>query len=130
MATPPEPARAVVPWSDTDASGRFHFTAPFRWAENAEHALLRDAGFGPEPFPRRAVTSSYLRPLMAGDPYTVDIGIEQIGSTSITYWWRVLSEDVVCVEGSHTAVHLDETGRPSPLPESLRTALRPHVRTK
>lgn len=121
---------AVVPWSDTDASGRFHFTAPFRWAENAEHELLRSAGFGPEPFPRRAVTSSYLRPLMAGDPFTVDIGVEQMGSTSITYWWRVLSGGEVCVEGSHTAVHLDDSGRPCPLPDPLRAALSRHVRPK
>ena len=128
MTTQPE--AAVVPWSDTDASGRFHFTAPFRWAENAEHELLRAAGFGPEPFPRRAVTSSYLRPLMAGDPYTVDIGVEQIGSTSITYWWRVLSGGEVCVEGSHTAVHLDDSGRPCPLPDPLRAALNRHVRPK
>jgi acyl-CoA thioesterase FadM len=120
----------IVLWAETDASGSFHFTAPLRWAEDAEHALLRAAGGDPGAFPRRAVNSSYLRPLRAGDKYTVDIGVERIGSSSITYWWRVLSGDAVCVEGGHTAVHLDATGRPVPVPDSLRSALEPHVRTK
>jgi acyl-CoA thioesterase FadM len=121
---------AIVTWSETDASGSFHFAAPLRWAEDAEHALLRAAGSDPASFPRRAVSSSYLRPLRAGDTYTVDLGVERIGSSSITYWWRVLSGDTVCVEGGHTAVHLDGTGRPSPVPDTLRSALAPHVRAK
>jgi acyl-CoA thioester hydrolase len=120
----------IVFWSETDASGSFHFTAPLRWAEDAEHALVRAAGGDPGSFPRRAVSSSYLRPLRAGDQYTVDIAVERIGSTSITYWWRVLSGDAVCVEGGHTAVHLDGTGRPAPVPDALRSALSAHQRAK
>jgi acyl-CoA thioester hydrolase len=119
----------VVLWAETDASGSFHFTAPLRWAEDAEHALLRAAGGDPAAFPRRAVNSSYLRPLRAGDAYTVDIGVERIGSSSVTYSWRVLCGGEVCVEGGHTAVHLDASGRPTPVPDALRAGLQPHLRT-
>lgn len=118
----------IVSYSDTDASGSFHYTAPLRWAEDAEHALLRAAGTEPGSFPRRVVNSSYLRPLRAGDTYSVDLDVERIGSTSITYRWRVLSGGAVCVEGSHTVVHVDGAGRPTPVPQSLRAALNPHLR--
>ena len=33
-----------VAWVDTDAGGRIHFTAAFRWAEQAETALIRRLG--------------------------------------------------------------------------------------
>ncbi|UVS81488.1 MULTISPECIES: acyl-CoA thioesterase [Actinokineospora] len=119
---------AVVTWSETDASGSFHFTAPLRWAEDAEHALVRAAGFDPGAFPRRAVSSSYRKPLRAGDVYTVDIGVDRIGSTSITYSWRVVSGGAVHAEGSHTVVHLDGSGVPTPVPDALRAALASHLR--
>ena len=38
-----------VAWVDTDAGGRIHFTAAFRWAEQAETALMRRLGFLNEP---------------------------------------------------------------------------------
>ena len=57
--------RARVAWVDTDAGGRIHFTAVFRWAELAETALRRELGLmqgeRPEPLPeqvRRALTSA------------------------------------------------------------------------
>jgi acyl-CoA thioesterase FadM len=118
----------IVSYWETDASGSFHYTAPLRWAEDAEHALLLSVGTKPGSFPRRVVNSSFLRPLRAGDTYTVDLEVERIGSTSITYRWRVLSGGAVCVEGSHTVVHVDSEGRPKPVPESLRRGLIPHVR--
>jgi acyl-CoA thioester hydrolase len=36
--------RTRVAWVDTDASGRIHFTAFFRWAELAETALRHELG--------------------------------------------------------------------------------------
>lgn len=113
----------MVAWADTDASGRFHFTAPLRWVEDVEHRAYRAVGLDPGRFPRRAVASSYLRPLGAGDPYAVDLVVERVGSTSIGYRWRVLSAGAVCVEGSHTVVHVGDDGRPAPLPRALRAEL-------
>jgi len=118
-------SEAVVSWSETDASGRFHFTAPFRWAEDAEHALYRRTtpSLDPASFPRRTASATYHRPLRAGDRYTVKLDVECIGRTSITYRWHILSADIVCAEGSHTVVHIDSSGRPAAVPESLRSTL-------
>lgn len=121
----PFAAHGTVAWSDTDASGRYHFTAPLRWAENAEHALYRTADPGTlvGGFPRRAVSVAYSRPLQAGDSYTVELSVEKLGRTSISYAWRVLGPGGPCAEGTHTVVHVDETGRPAPVPGLLRAAL-------
>ncbi|MFJ6561204.1 acyl-CoA thioesterase [Streptomyces sp. NPDC091412] len=117
----------IVAWSDTDASGRFHHTAAYRWAESTEHALYRsvlpDIDIGR--FPRRATAASYHRPLTAGDEYTVGLEVEHVGNSSITYTWTVTGPAGVCVRGEHTAVHVDADGRPAPVPQVLRERLVP-----
>lgn len=117
-----EPVR--VEFVDTDAGGRIHHTAALRWAERAEHQLLRAAGWGDlTSFPRRRVAAEFLAPLRFGDEVDVEIRPTALGRTSITYGWRVLRADQVCVEGSITCVHVDDEGRACPLPEDLRAAL-------
>ncbi|MGY1821744.1 acyl-CoA thioesterase [Geodermatophilus sp. SYSU D00079] len=116
-------SRGVVRFSETDASGRFHFTSALRWAEDAEHETYRACGLDPAGFPRRAVTSSYLSSLRAGDEYVVELEVERVGTSSIAYRWRVLTGDVVCVEGGHTVVHVGGSGHPEPVPDVLRTEL-------
>lgn len=120
---------SMVAWSETDASGRYHFTAPLRWAEDAEHALYRTAGPGTMVggFPRRAVSVTYSRPLAAGDSYTVELSVKKVGRTSISYAWQILGPGGPCAEGTHTVVHVDETGRPAPVPDPLRAALEKFV---
>lgn len=117
--------RGVVRFSETDASGRFHYTAALGWAEDAEHALYRAAGVPVAGFPRRAVSAVFERPLVDGDEYTVELHVERLGTTSVTYAWRIRSGDVIAVTGSHTVVHVDGSGRSAPLPAPLREALSP-----
>lgn len=121
-----------VRWSETDASGRFHFANAFRWAENAEHDLCRsirvDAPIGQ--MPRRAVSAGFLRPIVAGDDYEVELWVEALGRTSIGYGWRVTVAGAVAVEGRHTSVHLDEQGVPAPLDDPLRAGLTVHLKER
>lgn len=124
-----EPVR--VEFVDTDAGGRIHHTAALRWAERAEHQLLRAVGW-PDltSFPRRRVAAEYRAPLRFGDEVVVEIRPSAVGRTSITYEWRVLRGGDVCVEGSTTCVHVDGEGLASPVPDELRAALaadRPDV---
>ena len=53
--------RLRVAWVDTDAGGRIHFTAAFRWAEVAETALMRGLGLidGWGSYPRRHVEADF-----------------------------------------------------------------------
>jgi acyl-CoA thioester hydrolase len=110
---------------DTDAGGRIHFTAVFRWVEAAETALMRRLGLmeGWANFPRRHVEADYLRVLVFEDEVEVRLRVERVGSTSITYGWDLVKDSEPYVSGSHTVVHVDDEGRASELPEALRAVL-------
>lgn len=115
----------VTSFSETDASGRFHYTNALEWAENAEHEIYRAVGASVTSFPRRAVSATFERPFVDGDEYVVELEVERLGNSSVGYAWRILSGDAAAVTGSHTVVHINEEGRPAPLPEAVRDALRP-----
>lgn len=117
-----EPVR--VEFADTDAGGRIHHTAALRWAERAEHQLLRSLGWAElTRFPRRRLEVDFLGPLRFGDEVVVEIAVSGVGRTSVTYGWQVLRDGVSCVEGTTTCVHVDDAGRPCPVPAELRAAL-------
>ena len=110
---------------DTDAGGRIHFTAVFRWVETAETALMRRVELleGWRNYPRRYVEADYLKVLVFEDEVEVRLRVEAVGGTSIRYAWDITKAGEVYVQGKHTVVHVDEQGRASPLPERLRAAL-------
>lgn len=118
--------RTKVAWVDTDAGGRIHFTAVFRWVEAAETALMRRIGLIEEwsDYPRRHVEADYLKVLVFEDDVDVRLRVEGVGTTSITYAWEIAKAGEVAVQGSHTVVHVDEDGRASELPDAVRAALR------
>jgi YbgC/YbaW family acyl-CoA thioester hydrolase len=114
-----------VAWVDTDAGGRIHFTAVFRWAEAAETALLRRIGllecWGD--YPRRKVEAEFLRVLRFEDEIETRLRVERVGTTSVTYAWEIRKDGEPFVVGRHTVVHVDAAGRPEPLPDFVRGAL-------
>jgi acyl-CoA thioester hydrolase len=118
-----------VRWADTDASGRIHYTAAFRYFEAAEWELFRRAGFplrGHEKefgFPRVEVTATFYVPLQADDEIAVHITPERVGRTSVTFALEVFREETRCISGKMTAVFIGDQGRPIPVPESIRQAL-------
>jgi len=117
--------RSRVAWVDTDAGGRIHFTAVFRWAEAAETALLRSLGLLDEwaDYPRRAVEAEYLAVLRFDDEFDLALVAEHVGTSSITYTWDISRGDELCIRGRHTVVHVDSAGRPAPLRPDVRRAL-------
>jgi acyl-CoA thioesterase FadM len=75
-------------------------------------------------YPRRAVEAEYLAVLRFDDEFEVELGVERVGTSSITYAWEIRRPDgEVCIRGRHTAVHVDADGRPSPLGAQIRSAL-------
>jgi acyl-CoA thioesterase FadM len=112
---------------DTDAGGRIHFTAPFRWAEAAETALCRRLGILDEwgSYPRRAVEAEYHVVLRFEDEVELELVAERVGRTSITWVWTISRAGETCVTGRHTVVHVGADGRAAPLPEAVEAALAP-----
>ena len=112
-------------WVDTDAGGRIHFTAAFRWAEAAELALYRQldlTDYVPR-LPRRHVEAEFHRVLVFDDEIDVTLTVARVGTTSIAYEWQITRDGELAVDGRHTVVHVDEEGRPQPLGDALRAAL-------
>lgn len=122
---PSHTERHRVAWVDTDAGGRIHFTAAFRYAEAAETALVRKLGLleGWSDFPRRHVEAEYLRVLRFDDEVEVSIEPERVGRTSVTWRWEIARVGEVCTRGRHTVVHVDRDGAAAPLPAELRARL-------
>jgi acyl-CoA thioester hydrolase len=117
--------RLRVAWVDTDAGGRIHFTAAFRYAEQAETALFRKLGLVDQlvDYPRRRVEADFRSVLRFEDEVSVEIRADRIGTTSITWAWEISRGGEVCVEGRHTVVHVGADGRPAPLPDEVRDRL-------
>ncbi|HSS74705.1 MAG TPA: thioesterase family protein [Gaiellaceae bacterium] len=111
---------------DTDAGGRIHFTAAFRWVEQAETALIRRLGLIDETwgdYPRRKVEAEYLRVLRFEDEIEIRLRVENVGRTSVTYSWTITKDGEPHVKGRHTVVHVDGEGHPAPLAQQVRAAL-------
>jgi YbgC/YbaW family acyl-CoA thioester hydrolase len=117
--------RTRVAWVDTDAGGRIHFTAAFRWAEMAETGIRRKLGLIEDwgSYPRRKVEAEFLQVLVFEDEIEVRIRPERLGQTSITWAFEITRDDELCVRGTLVVVHVDDEGRPAPLTEHERTAL-------
>lgn len=121
----------TVRWSETDASGRFHFSDALIWAENAEHSLCRiiDPDAPLVRMPRRSVSVTYSRPFFAADGYCVELWVEKLGNSSISYAWIILNGTEPAIEGRHTVVHVDDNGQPASIPVPLRKGLEKYLNT-
>jgi len=114
-----------VLWVDTDAGGRIHFTAAFRWAEATELGLYRALGLIDHVpnLPRRHVEADFHRVLVFEDEIDLTLDVASVGTTSITYAWRIERDEVLAIEGRHTVVNVDADGRAQPLDDAFRAAL-------
>jgi acyl-CoA thioester hydrolase len=114
-----------VRWIDTDAGGRIHFTAAFRWAETAELELYRKLGLIEQVphLPRRHVDAEFHRVLVFDDEIDVALSVASVGTTSITFEWQITRDDELAIEGRHTVVRVDAEGSPQPIDDATRAAL-------
>lgn len=89
--------RRRVAFSETDASGRAHFTALLRWAEDAEHQLLDSLGIpicsSTGGWPRARVECDYRQPLQAGEEVEVAIELVEIGTSSLRWSFRIFGKE-------------------------------------
>lgn len=117
--------RLRVAWVDTDAGGRIHFSNAFRWAELAETSLLRRLGLLERwgDYPRKHAEAEFHKVLVFEDEIDVMLRVDRVGRTSITYAWTIAKDGDVYIDGQHTVVNVDRSGRPEPLSDAARAAL-------
>jgi len=99
-----------VQFSETDLAGIAHFSAFFRFMEEAEHALWRAAGLSigaaeiTGGWPRVAASFEYKRPLRFEDEFEVTVSIAELTRRSIRYGFSITSRGALVGTGSMTAV--------------------------
>jgi YbgC/YbaW family acyl-CoA thioester hydrolase len=118
--------RRRIEWSDTDASGHYHYATALRLFEAAESELLERLGMLHEIYgrlPRVHVSFDFRRTLHFRDAVDVAVSVLEVGRTSVTYSVEVLRGDEHCIDGRVVAVLLDASGTPSTWPEDHRARL-------
>lgn len=126
-----EPASIVVrrriEWADTDASGKYHNTVAFKLAEQAETRLLGALGMLEEVYgrlPRVHMSVDLSAPLRFNDEVDVELRVEDVGRTSVTYGFDIRRDGSSVAAGRMVAVLLKGPGRREEWPEPHRTLLR------
>lgn len=122
-------------WADADAAGRLHFPRIFEIIEEAESELVRKIGWPMNrtmgyDFPRVNIECRFMRVLDLDAQFKLVLSAGKLGRTSIRYDYQVFDETgEVAIEGNMTLVVL-QNGKPTEIPESLRTALTAEIKYK
>jgi len=98
--------RRRVRFYETDAAGIVHFSWFYRYMEEAEHALWREAGlsiarditeFG---FPRLSASFDFHQPLQFEDEFDIDLVISKITKKTIHYNVHIMKGKTLIATGS------------------------------
>jgi acyl-CoA thioester hydrolase len=101
-------ARRRVQFYETDAAGIVHFSWFFRYMEEAEHALWREAGLSIHPpdaeigWPRIAATFEFHRALRFEDEFDVSLRVAEITNKTMRYTCLLMKGDVKIATGTMT----------------------------
>ena len=115
-----------IEWPDTDASGRWHNTAGFRFIEVAETALLERLGILDDVYgrlPRARIEADFKKLLVFRDVLDLSLSVARVGRTSINYFFELRKKGEVCMEAEVTAGLLDDDGSPAEWPQEYRDLL-------
>ncbi len=85
--------------------------------------LIRGRRLG---FPTVAIDSSFTAPLTYGDTAVVELSVEKVGTTSVTFSYRIRRrrDGVACFAAKVTTVLIDlDSQQPQTIPADLRTML-------
>jgi acyl-CoA thioester hydrolase len=97
-----------VQFYETDAAGIVHFSWFFRYMEEAEHALWREAGLSIHAadseigWPRVAASFDFRRPLRFEEQFDVRLRIAEITRRTIRYTCLVAQGDTTIASGDLT----------------------------
>ncbi|MBM4001614.1 MAG: acyl-CoA thioesterase [Planctomycetes bacterium] len=137
------PFRAMrrVEFRDTDSAGIMHFSTYFTKMEEVEHEFFRtlgirlideDASGVVTSWPRVSAQCDYRKAARFGDSLDIDLAIERIGRSSLTFVCDFVGNGERLATGRITAVYctLPPGGPPEPLPipDDLRVRLEPFRR--
>jgi YbgC/YbaW family acyl-CoA thioester hydrolase len=106
--------RRRVAFHEVDSAAIVHFSVFFKYMEEAEHALWRQAGLSIAPrrarvgFPRVAASFEYHRPLRFEDEFDARIRIVAVTEKSMRYECVIAKGDERIATGTVTVVCVEE----------------------
>lgn len=127
-ATQPFRFQTRIRFIDTDASGRIHYTAMFRYFESAETEFMRSVGItygGRElDFPRVHVECDFFSPMTHDDLIDIEVCLTKLGRSSARLEFRTLKNGTAAARGVIVIVCVDkQTQQSIPIPADLRGRL-------
>lgn len=124
-----------VQFSETDAAGIVHFSTFFRYFEDAEHALWREAGLSIHSgasaigWPRVAASCEYHRPLRFEQLFEVTVRIGEVTQRTIAYIGEITSDGARIATGTWKIACVnklpDGSMRSADIPADVANRLRP-----
>ena len=127
------PVRRPMPtrWADDDAYGHANNVVYYAWFDTTVNAWLMQAtGTDIRRLPAIGVVAEtscrYLSPVGFPDELEIGLGVDRLGSRSVTYRLAVFpaGETLPCALGRFVHVYVDaSTRRPVPVPDVVRAAV-------
>ena len=129
--------RRRVQFSETDTAGIVHFSNFFRYFEDAEHALWREAGLSIHPehspigWPRVAASCEFHRPLKFEQEFEVAVRISELTRRTIAYTGEITSDGARIATGRWKIACVsklpDGTMRSAEIPTDVADRLKPYL---
>ena len=126
-----------VQFADTDLAGIVHFSTMFRYVEEAEHALWREAGIsiaargGDLGWPRLNAALEFRNPLRFEEEFEVWVRIAALKTRTIEYEFTLVRGKSVIAVGTMTTIcvrrQADGTMRAAEIPSEIANRLDPFV---
>ena len=97
-----------VQFSETDVAGIVHFSNFFRFFEDAEHALWREAGLSIHPeqspigWPRVAASCEYHRPLRFEQEFEISVVVAELTRRTVRYHGTITRDGERIASGEWT----------------------------
>src|SRR5262249_1982767 len=127
--------RRRVAFSETDAAGIVHFTYFFRYFEDAEHSLWREAGLSIHPedspigWPRVSASCEFSKPLKFEQEFDVEVRITEMTGRTITYEGEITRERERIARGTWKIACVtklpDGSIRSTDIPSNVAERLKP-----
>ena len=126
--------RRRVEFAETDAAGMVHFSVFFRYMEEAEHAVWRQAGLDifanheERSWPRVSANFDFKVPLRFQDEFEVQTEIAAVSRSTIRWAHVIVRGETVIGSGTVTAVHVaknrDGSMKSTEIPADIISRLR------
>jgi len=117
-----------IRYIDTDASGRIHYTAMFRYFESAEIEFMRSLGIvylaHEFTFPRVHAECDFKLALQHDDLIEIEVCLTKLGRSSVRFEFRTTKAGTVAARGVIVLACMNKkTQRAMPIPEEVREKL-------